>query len=249
MGMGTSSFSHPRIESSMGVKQPRSTTIVEALEVNYIRYSIVTLPVYKNKKSHSLSRLFRRRSSQKLEMPKDVIQIMANNKGNGGSIRFQDVRMREDAKVDRCLVSPACAKSLLGDGETESIEPQTVELSDGKRYSCIAKFDARWGKKSEPSTAPIVLYVAPDIREQAIFPKNQTLQTRGSTIAPLEGRPRNSGITRASALSGRAQLTVYTEQKKEDAERDKEAKKVNQTTVQENQVKKKQEFANNTKKP
>jgi hypothetical protein len=68
MGMGTSSFSHQRIESSMGVKQPRSTTIVEALEVNYIRYSIITFPVHKTKKSRSLLRLFGRRSSQELEM-------------------------------------------------------------------------------------------------------------------------------------------------------------------------------------
>jgi hypothetical protein len=42
---------------------------------------------------------------------------------------------------------------------------------------------------------------------------------------------------------------MRTEQKKEDAKRDQEAKKVNQTTVQENRDKKKQELANNTKKP
>jgi hypothetical protein len=174
---------------------------------------------------------------------------MANKKGNGRDTRYRDVQMREDAKADRCLVSPECAKFLLEDGETESIEPQTVQLSDGERYTCIAKFDARWCKKSNPVTGRIVLYVAPGIREQAIFPKNQTLQARGSTIAPIEGRPRTSGITRSSAWSGHAQLTVHSEQKKEDAKRDKEAKKVNQTTVQENRDKKIQELANNTKKP
>lgn len=68
MGVEPPDLSHQRIESSMGIRQPRSTTVVEALEVNYIRYSIITFPVQKTKKSQSILRLFGRRSSQQLEM-------------------------------------------------------------------------------------------------------------------------------------------------------------------------------------
>jgi hypothetical protein len=129
--------------------------------------------------------------------PKDskMVEIMANKKGNGRNTRYREVKMREDSKVDLCLVSETTAQKLLEDGKPEPCGPITVVLSDGKTYQCVARFEARWCEKANPESDKITLYVAQGINDMAIFPKNKRLSKSGSTIAPIEGKPRTAGIT------------------------------------------------------
>ncbi|KIY02137.1 uncharacterized protein Z520_02275 [Fonsecaea multimorphosa CBS 102226] len=208
----------------MGLKRTRRFIVVEALEINYVRCAVVPLPHHTPQKPLSFSRLFGRRSSV-VEMPRDstVIQIMANKMRNGRNTRYRDIVMREDSNlVDRHLVSKEIARKLLEDGEPESIEPESVSLSDGKTYQCVAKFEARWWDKENAITAGVTLYVTEGIKDVVFFPKNQRLRTSGSTLAPIESRPRTS------------------EEKREDAKRDEEAKRTTQVTVSENRAKKKE---------
>src|ERR1700744_4612117 len=163
----------------MGLKPLQNTIVVEALEVQYyIHYSIVAVPPRRPKRARSLLKLFARSSSQQskmvslrvigirnIELSADQpngnkwIEIMANKKGNGRNTRYQNVQMREDASVDRHLVSEKVANALLADGKPESITPESVQLNDGKSYRCTAKFNARWCRKGDPLSEPITLYV------------------------------------------------------------------------------------------
>jgi len=132
--------------------------------------------------------------------------------------------------VDRCLVSETLAKTLLQDGEFDIIDAQDVYLSDGKMYTCTAKFEARYNTK-DAWTQAVTLFVTPGIKDQVIFPKGRAPLSRSNTIAPIEPKPRTA------------------EQKKKDGKRDLEAKDLANVVVKEAQDRKKEHFTNASKEP
>jgi hypothetical protein len=52
----------------MGLKQKRGTIVLEALEIKYIRYAVLSLPTHTTKKSRSFLKYFRKQSAQQPEM-------------------------------------------------------------------------------------------------------------------------------------------------------------------------------------
>jgi hypothetical protein len=125
-----------------------------------------------------------------------AISIMANNTGNGPITRFQDVQVHQDSMVDCCLVSESSATTLLGKCKPESVALRTVSGSGGMEFSCSQKFEARWCYKGEPYTQPVTLFIAPGLRDGAIFPKNliSRISSSGVPLAPVEFRPKNQSM-------------------------------------------------------
>ncbi|OQU97082.1 hypothetical protein CLAIMM_03079 isoform 2 [Cladophialophora immunda] len=130
-----------------------------------------------------------------------VVSVVANSKNGGVSMPgFQDVRMFEDAAINPacCLISESTAARLRGKHATDQLaDPWIVETSDGRKYRCVQKLEARWTRaRTIPETEAITLYIAPDLPMEALFCKGVATNRSSSSgcIATIEGPPQTPGM-------------------------------------------------------
>jgi len=138
------------------------------------------------------------------------------------------VQVHQDSTLECCLVSESSATTLLGECKPEPVDLQIVSGNGGRVFNCSQKFEARWCYKGEPYTQPVTLFIAPGLRDGAIFPESliSGISSSGAPLAPVGFRPKNQT------------------HKEKDVKREAEAKKVNEDTIKKIQDKKKEDFGN-----
>ena len=126
---------------------------------------------------------------------------MANKKGGGTSTPgFQDVRMHENAGMKPAcyLISESTAAKLLGGSAADQLKkPCIVETSDGGKYTCNEKLEARWIYSwAHPQTEKITLFIAPGLQKDALFFQGQAANKNSSAdyIALIEGPSQTPGM-------------------------------------------------------
>ena len=108
--------------------------------------------------------------------------------------------MHEDAGMKPAcyLISESTAAKLLGGSAAgQLMKPCIVETSDGGKYTCNEKLEARWiYSRAHPQTEKITLFIAPGLQKEALFSQGRLADRNSSAdyIAPIEGPPQTPGM-------------------------------------------------------